>query len=400
MSADAYTYVLSVDGREIELSDGEVTIGRSRTSTVRIDHESVSRSHALLTLERGQAVVKDLNSSNGTYVGGRRVLNETRLSDGDRIQLGAAVIGYRLVSMTRSERTALIDADVAAVLPPPPAAPEAPAVDPEPTPPPIPRDPVPPPPMEISAEELVQHKRDAEPETPVAAAAALEAVRSIGEPPPPPPPPPPPAPEPPRPLVRVPVQARPAAPAPPPPVPTNLASVPINQPPRPRPSSRPAPPPDTAPREAYEPAGFFARLLAQLVDGVVLTAVNIVLLSPVFLILFFRGELQPRENGPDLALLVVTVLCGALMIGANIWYVVGGWAKTGRTPGKSLLKIAIVVPGRPPGSGVGWKTAFLRAFGSVLSGALLGIGYLVALFRSDRRALHDLMAGTRVVKTR
>jgi uncharacterized RDD family membrane protein YckC len=34
-----------------------------------------------------------------------------------------------------------------------------------------------------------------------------------------------------------------------------------------------------------------------------------------------------------------------------------------------------------------------------LSGGLLCIGYLLVLFRKDRRALHDLLAGTRVVRT-
>ncbi|MCM3876207.1 MAG: FHA domain-containing protein, partial [Thermoanaerobaculia bacterium] len=65
MTNDAFRYVLSAEGREIDLVDGEATLGRSRTSTVRLEHESVSRSHALLTLNRGEAIVKDLNSSNG-----------------------------------------------------------------------------------------------------------------------------------------------------------------------------------------------------------------------------------------------------------------------------------------------------------------------------------------------
>ena len=108
MVAEEWRYVLRVDGRDIELLDGEVTLGRSRTATVRVDHESVSRTHAMLTFKKGDAVVKDLNSSNGTYVGGRRVLNETRLADGDRIQLGAAVVGFKVVApAVPAERTAM-----------------------------------------------------------------------------------------------------------------------------------------------------------------------------------------------------------------------------------------------------------------------------------------------------
>ena len=38
----------------------------------------------------------------------------------------------------------------------------------------------------------------------------------------------------------------------------------------------------------------------------------------------------------------------------------------------------------------------LRHLGSWISAVILGVGYLVAAFRSDKRALHDLIAGTRV----
>src|SRR5690242_14232028 len=126
MTEETWRYVLRVDGRDIELLDGEVTLGRSRTATVRVDHESVSRTHAMLTFKRGDAIVKDLNSSNGTYVGGRRVVNETRLSDGDRIQLGAAVIGFRVVApAVPAERTALMPSEMMPAPDPTPAAPAA-----------------------------------------------------------------------------------------------------------------------------------------------------------------------------------------------------------------------------------------------------------------------------------
>ena len=51
-------------GRLLSVPVGEATLGRSRTSTVRLEHESVSRSHALLTLNRGEAIVKDSGTIN------------------------------------------------------------------------------------------------------------------------------------------------------------------------------------------------------------------------------------------------------------------------------------------------------------------------------------------------
>jgi uncharacterized RDD family membrane protein YckC len=89
-----------------------------------------------------------------------------------------------------------------------------------------------------------------------------------------------------------------------------------------------------------------------------------------------------------------------MILGANLWYVVGGWARTGRTPGKALLRLSVVAAGPPvAGPGIGLRRAFVRFLCYGLSGGLLCIGYLLVLFRKDRRALHDLLAGTRVVRT-
>jgi len=150
-----------------------------------------------------------------------------------------------------------------------------------------------------------------------------------------------------------------------------------------------------------EAGGFFPRLLASLVDGVILLALNLLLLSPVFLVLLFREAFQTADLLKDWAFLGILAGCGLMIFGANLWYVVGGWARTGRTPGKALLRLSVVAVapagGAPPG--IGLKRAFLRFLAWNLSSALLGIGFLLVLFRKDRRALHDLLAGTRVIRT-
>jgi uncharacterized RDD family membrane protein YckC len=154
-----------------------------------------------------------------------------------------------------------------------------------------------------------------------------------------------------------------------------------------------------APRSAV---GALPRLAAAVVDAVILAAIDLLLTAPVLLILFFRGELQAREAGPDLALFMVAGLCALLIVGANLVYVVGGWARRGRTPGKSLLGIALARRGAgTPGTlGIGWGPAFKRALFAALGSIPLGLGFWISVFRSDRRAWHDLMADTYVVKTR
>lgn len=150
---------------------------------------------------------------------------------------------------------------------------------------------------------------------------------------------------------------------------------------------------------AAESAGLFPRLLATLVDGVILLALDLLLLSPVLLVLLFREAFQSADLLRDWAFLGILAGCGLMIFGANLWYVVGGWARTGRTPGKALMRLSVVAAGvRGGGPGVGLRTAFVRLLAWILSGSLLGIGFLLVAFRRDRRALHDLLAGTRVVR--
>jgi uncharacterized RDD family membrane protein YckC len=403
---DVFRYVLSAEGREIDLLDGEATLGRSRTSTVRLEHESVSRSHALLTLNRGEAIVKDLNSSNGTYVGGKRISRETRLQSGDRVQLGAAVIDLRIIAPSvPSERTAMLGAEA---LPPQPPAPAPKAPSPitfdqalgttnpgaaSATPPAVGPD-------RMSASELFRDV-DKQKAAPRAGSAFREAfpadlrpsddVSTVAPPPGSVPLPEPPAPFisaiGPRPLEDISIQMS-ASQAPPRPASLERAAA-FRE--------RRAPAINEGPRNAANP---FARLLAALVDAVILTAINLLLFAPVFLIDYFRTELQTRDAAPDWAFRGVTALSILLAVLANALYVVGGWAWRGRTPGKSLLGLTVVKRGEIGGRGIGWKAALIRAVVLVLAGLPLGLGWVWAFFEKEKRAFQDLAAGTWVVRSR
>ncbi|WP_242341138.1 GGDEF domain-containing protein [Anaeromyxobacter sp. SG66] len=67
----------------------EVTIGRREDVDLRIVDEAVSRLHAAVRIEGAGAVLRDLGSANGTWVNGRRVVEE-KLDDGARVQIGGA----------------------------------------------------------------------------------------------------------------------------------------------------------------------------------------------------------------------------------------------------------------------------------------------------------------------
>jgi uncharacterized RDD family membrane protein YckC len=77
-------------------------------------------------------------------------------------------------------------------------------------------------------------------------------------------------------------------------------------------------------------------------------------------------------------------------------YFVVGWGLLGATPGKWLLGLRVIDHrGRFP---IGVSRAVMRLCAYSVSALTFGIGHLIMLFRRDRCALHDLLAGTRVVR--
>nr|WP_206440590.1 DUF1707 and FHA domain-containing protein [Streptomyces scabichelini] len=71
-------------------------IGRDPASGLRLSHETVSRVHAELTRQGGMWVLRDLGSTNGTSVNGRRVISAAVVKDGDQVSFGR--MSFRLAS--------------------------------------------------------------------------------------------------------------------------------------------------------------------------------------------------------------------------------------------------------------------------------------------------------------
>lgn len=63
-------------------------IGRDPGNGLRLTHDTVSRAHAELSLQGGQWVLRDLGSTNGTTVNGRRVTGSAVVRDGDQVGFG------------------------------------------------------------------------------------------------------------------------------------------------------------------------------------------------------------------------------------------------------------------------------------------------------------------------
>lgn len=66
---------------------GTSRVGRSDRSEIVLSDPSVSRAHAIVEVSGDEAVVRDLGSTNGTFVNGRRVTTQA-LHDGDELRFG------------------------------------------------------------------------------------------------------------------------------------------------------------------------------------------------------------------------------------------------------------------------------------------------------------------------
>jgi hypothetical protein len=82
-------------GERFTLSEGETEVGREDGLGISLVGETtVSRKHASISRSGKTAVVKDLGSTNGTFVNGTRLQGETALKPGDQVQFGSIRFRY------------------------------------------------------------------------------------------------------------------------------------------------------------------------------------------------------------------------------------------------------------------------------------------------------------------
>ena len=80
-------------GRKFNLETANVIIGRSSKSEIQIDQESVSRNHAKIINTGKSIILRDLGSTNGSYVNDQ-LIDEYVLRDGDFIKIGRTIFKF------------------------------------------------------------------------------------------------------------------------------------------------------------------------------------------------------------------------------------------------------------------------------------------------------------------
>jgi DNA-binding winged helix-turn-helix (wHTH) protein len=103
--SSAAAWVLVWENRQFPLFHGEHIIGRDPQITVTLESTTVSRQHARLRVSPEAVTIDDLGSKNGTFVNDNRVVEEMRVSDGDRIRVGSLMTTLRRVGSTSPTET-------------------------------------------------------------------------------------------------------------------------------------------------------------------------------------------------------------------------------------------------------------------------------------------------------
>jgi uncharacterized RDD family membrane protein YckC len=147
-------------------------------------------------------------------------------------------------------------------------------------------------------------------------------------------------------------------------------------------------------------AGALRRLVATLIDMALFCSICAAIALPVTRAVDWTAlptdlqEVTDAVSDPSW----ISHASGVLGMWIALWwcYFAVGWGLMGATPGKWISGLKIIDhEERCP---IGLPRALMRMVAYTISSLTLGIGHLLILFRPDNRALHDVLAGTRVVR--
>ncbi len=141
-------------------------------------------------------------------------------------------------------------------------------------------------------------------------------------------------------------------------------------------------------------AGFWLRFAARLIDGIIINIGTWVLYGILSVVL---GASIYSLNSVDSGIGVVMVLLMQGIVIASAWLYSALFESSvyQATPGKMAVGIKVV---DLEGNQLTFGRATGRYFATVITGLTLGIGYIMAGFTEKKQALHDMIAGTLVIR--
>ena len=148
-------------------------------------------------------------------------------------------------------------------------------------------------------------------------------------------------------------------------------------------------------------AGFWKRFGAILIDGILLSIVQYVVLTPILVSMGVVSDVTDIANGGGDPMALVTKLMAIFSVSSMIGWVVNILYFTfmessnyQATIGKLALGIKVTDLG---GQKLDFVKSLVRNLSKIVSSFILLIGYIMAGFTEKKQALHDMIAGTLVI---
>jgi uncharacterized RDD family membrane protein YckC len=139
-----------------------------------------------------------------------------------------------------------------------------------------------------------------------------------------------------------------------------------------------------------ELASFWTRFGAYFVDGIITGVIGAIGAAAAGAAMGAAGAASSATG-----LIVIQFVGMGISMAVRAAYFIYFIGKDGQTPGKKLCKIKVV---NADGTQVTYGKATGRFFGYLLSSLICGIGFLMAGWDDEKRALHDRLCDTRVIK--
>jgi uncharacterized RDD family membrane protein YckC len=166
-----------------------------------------------------------------------------------------------------------------------------------------------------------------------------------------------------------------------------------NAPPPPVWSDRPLVAAEVAP-----PGGFWIRFVAYMIDGLVMLVPTAILVGIFAAFVILTDESMDHDGLPALLVVALVLLVAAMIVVNWLYEALMTSSPRGATLGKMALGLRIL---RFDGTQLSFGRATARHFAKFMVTPMvpLAIGYIMAAFTNRKRALHDILADTLVIKS-
>lgn len=141
-------------------------------------------------------------------------------------------------------------------------------------------------------------------------------------------------------------------------------------------------------------AGFWRRFIAFLVDYIIIAIAEIILFLIFGVILQLTGNADKSNSLTDTVIGMFILI--VLVVGNWLYYSLMESSNLQGTLGKAVLNIKVTDYN---GKKISFKKATVRYFAKILSAIIIFIGFAMAGWTRYKQALHDIIAGTLIIKS-